>query len=100
MEQVVFLRALPSASAQVAPPLYHNVCRASCRASSPSGRWIFLDLNSSELPNPILASRYLKPVPRQPNPYLILRLRLIEDASGKYFVGQLTSPIVNPCQRI
>ena len=26
-------------------------------------------------------------VPRQPKPYLMLRLRLIEEASAKYFVG-------------
>jgi hypothetical protein len=39
-------------------------------------------------------------VPPFPRPYWILRLRLIEDASVKYFVGQLTSAIVQPRQMI
>src|SRR6185312_1100921 len=49
---------------------------------------------------PILASLNRSAVPRQPNPYLMLRRKLIEEASGKYLVGQLTSAMVNPCQRI
>src|SRR5436190_14615704 len=56
--------------------------------------------NSLDLSNPILARRNLKPVARQPNPYLMLRRRLIEEASAKYLVGQLTSAIVNPYQKI
>jgi ribulose-phosphate 3-epimerase len=42
----------------------------------------------------ILARRKAKDVWRQPKPYLILRLRLMDDASAKYFVGQLTSATV------
>jgi hypothetical protein len=45
-------------------------------------------------------SRNRIPVARQPKPYVTLRRKLIEEASAKYFVGQLTSPMVNPCQTI
>jgi hypothetical protein len=32
-------------------------------------------------------------VPKTPNPYLVLLEKLIEDASSKYFVGQVISAI-------
>src|SRR5882757_5494189 len=56
--------------------------------------------NSSDLNSPILASRNFRPTPRQPKPYFTLRWKLMEEASLKYFVGQLTSPMVKPCQKI
>jgi len=37
------------------------------------------------------ARQKVRPVPRQPKPYFMLRLKLIEEASAKYLVGQLTS---------
>ena len=58
------------------------------------------ELNSSDFRQPIFASRNFIPTDRQPKPYFTLRLKLIEDASSKYFVGQLTSPIVKPCHKI
>lgn len=42
----------------------------------------------------IFARRNVKAVIKHPKPYLMLRNRLIDDASVKYFVGQLTSAIV------
>jgi hypothetical protein len=57
-------------------------------------------LNSAGRPNPIFASRNFSPTFRQPKPYFTLRRKLMLEASLKYFVGQLTSPIVNPCQKI
>src|SRR4051812_11454839 len=56
--------------------------------------------NNSERQMPHFAKRNFKPVDRQPKPYFTLRRKLIDDASLKYLVGQLTSPIVNPCHRI
>ena len=56
--------------------------------------------NSFERSILIFASRNFNPVQRQPEPYLTLRRKLIEDASGKYFVGQLISAIVQPSQRV
>src|SRR5271169_1291809 len=56
--------------------------------------------NNFGLARPILASRYCMPTFRQPKPYFTLRRKLIEDASLKYLVGQLTSPIVKPCHKI
>lgn len=41
-----------------------------------------------------LASRNFKAVQRHPKPYLMLCQKLIEEASEKYLVGQLTSAIV------
>jgi hypothetical protein len=35
-------------------------------------------------------------VDKQPNPYFMLLKRLIDEASAKYFVGQLTSAMVYP----
>jgi hypothetical protein len=40
------------------------------------------------------AKRNFAAVPRQPNPYFTLRRKLIDEASLKYFVGQLISAIV------
>jgi len=57
------------------------------------------ELNNCERSNPIFASRNFNPTARQPKPYFKLRLKLIDDASAKYFVGQLTSPIVKPCHK-
>jgi hypothetical protein len=42
---------------------------------------------------PILCIRNFKDVLSTPSPYFTLRLKLIEDASAKYFVGQEISPI-------
>src|ERR1039457_2060766 len=56
--------------------------------------------NNLQPSSPILAKRKRNPVHKQPKPYRMLRRRLMEDASAKYFVGQLTSAMVNPCQRI
>jgi len=42
----------------------------------------------------IRASRKCIAVLRQPKPYSTLRRKFIEEASGKYLVGQLTSAIV------
>lgn len=50
--------------------------------------------NNFDLINPIFASRNIDPVERQPKPYLMLRRKLMDEASGKYLVGQLTSPMV------
>jgi hypothetical protein len=36
-----------------------------------------------------------KDVPKTPKPYFTLRLKLMEEASVKYFVGQLTSASAN-----
>jgi hypothetical protein len=53
----------------------------------------YLTFGNNADDNPIFANRYLPLVARQPKPYLTERWKLIEDASGKYFVGQETSPI-------
>jgi len=39
----------------------------------------------------ILASRYKDAVIKHPKPYFMLRNKFIDEASAKYFVGQLTS---------
>ena len=49
---------------------------------------------------PSFASRKTIAVETQPSPYRTLRRKLIDEASSKYFVGQLTSAIVYPSQRI
>src|ERR1019366_2462590 len=59
-----------------------------------------VELNSSDRSHPIFARRNFNPMARQPKPYRSEERRLIEDASGKYFVGQLTSAMVKPCQKI
>ena len=56
--------------------------------------------NNLGFASPHLARRNWDPTFKQPKPYLQLRRKLMEDASLKYFVGQLTSPIVNPCHKI
>ena len=42
----------------------------------------------------IFAKRNVRPVDKQPIPYLMLRAKLMDDASAKYLVGQLTSATV------
>ena len=44
----------------------------------------------------LLAMTYFATVPSTPNPYRTLLLKLMEDASLKYLVGQLSSPILKP----
>jgi len=44
----------------------------------------------------ILDKRNVMAVSRHPNPYLTLREKLMDDASSKYLVGQLTSAIIKP----
>ncbi len=43
---------------------------------------------------PIRLATKLKVVASTPNPYCTLRLKLIEEASSKYFVGQEISPML------
>jgi hypothetical protein len=50
--------------------------------------------NKLEVITLILPKRNARAVHRHPKPYLTLRTRLIDEASGKYFVGQLTSATV------
>ena len=45
---------------------------------------------------PVLCATKLTVVASTPSPYFTLRLKLIEDASSKYFVGQEISPILKP----
>ena len=45
---------------------------------------------------PVLWTTKLNVVASTPMPYFTLRLKLMEDASSKYFVGQEISPIPNP----
>jgi len=44
----------------------------------------------------IFANRNNKAVIKHPKPYFMLRNMLIDEASGKYFVGQLTSAMAGP----
>mgnify|MGYP003348383122 CR=1 FL=1 len=48
----------------------------------------------------ILFSQYLTETPSTPKPYLILLDKLIEEASEKYFVGQVISAISKPFSKI
>jgi hypothetical protein len=50
--------------------------------------------NNSETYIPIFARRKVRAVAKHPIPYFILREKLMDDASGKYLVGQLTSATV------
>src|SRR5258708_2229171 len=50
--------------------------------------------NSFDLIMPIFARRNVRATDRQPRPYLTLRRKLMDEASGKYLVGQLTSAMV------
>src|SRR5438309_7001319 len=62
--------------------------------STPTGLWPRYPADAAEnntLFHPNFARRNLSPVERHPNPYRMLRRKLMDDASGKYFVGQLTS---------
>ncbi len=46
--------------------------------------------------SPIRCNQWQKETRNTPNPYFILRLKLMLEASSKYFVGQVTSPMSNP----
>ena len=46
--------------------------------------------------NPHLQNRYTNETFNTPNPYIALRLKLIDEASSKYLVGQVTSAISKP----
>lgn len=50
----------------------------------------------SERTIPVFWRRNLNEVARTPRPYFTLLVKLMEDASSKYLVGQLISPIRNP----
>src|SRR5438093_5932337 len=67
---------------------------------SKEGAPYFFGGKSLHRTKPIFAKRNFSAVFRQPKPYLTLRQKLIDDASEKYRVGQLTSPIPCPNQRI
>jgi hypothetical protein len=54
------------------------------------------DLKIGNLTTPDLASTYFIDTPSTPNPYLTLCLKFVDEASAKYLVGQLISPILNP----
>ncbi len=49
--------------------------------------------NNRDFINPHLHKRYLTATSSTPKPYLVLRRKLIDEASLKYFVGQVISPI-------
>jgi hypothetical protein len=53
-------------------------------------------LNVLKRPIPHLLNRNWTAVITHPNPYLKLREKLMDDASGKYFAGQVISPTRNP----
>jgi hypothetical protein len=55
--------------------------------------WLYFE-NNLELMISIFASRNDRAVIKHPKPYVMLLNKLIDEASGKYFVGQLTSAIV------
>src|SRR4029077_13684138 len=55
-----------------------------------------LSCRNRKCPSPLFCSRYCSVTPTTPSPYRSARRKLIEDASGKYFVGQETSPIRYP----
>src|SRR6185369_7248280 len=59
-----------------------------------------LYLNMAGESKPIFAILNWSAVPSTPKPYFTLLLKLIEDASGKYLVGQLTSPILKSAHTI
>jgi hypothetical protein len=46
--------------------------------------------------SPDFCRRYFMAVAKTPNPYAVLLEKLMEEASSKYLVGQLISPIRNP----
>jgi hypothetical protein len=52
--------------------------------------------NNVGLATPVFRRRNLADVARTPIPYWTLRVKLIDEASSKYRVGQLISPIRNP----
>ncbi len=56
----------------------------------------FFLAKSSQDQIPSLCKRYRSATPKHPKPYTAELRRLMELASGKYLVGQLTSPITYP----
>ena len=61
--------------------------------------YLGLGNNGDEI-NFIFANRKVKAVNKQPKPYFMLRKRFMDEASEKYFVGQLISATVYPNQMI
>jgi len=58
--------------------------------------YLLISENNFEVIIFIFERRNIKAVLRHPKPYLILLYKLMDEASAKYFVGQLTSAIVYP----
>ena len=58
------------------------------------------DFLKSFIGNPIFAKRYAILVVNTSSPYLHERIKFIDEASGKYFVGQEISPILNPLNKM
>ena len=56
-------------------------------------RSLFLRLYKLKFPKPIRCAKWHSDTRSTPNPYFMLRLKLMEEASSKYFVGQVTSAI-------
>jgi hypothetical protein len=46
------------------------------------------------------ARRYFMAVSKHPKPYFMLRNKFMDEASAKYFVGQLTSATLYPNHKI
>jgi hypothetical protein len=61
-----------------------------------SGSFFPVALKMLKFPAPHFWSLNFTDVARTPNPYLTLLLKLIDEASSKYLVGQLISPILKP----
>lgn len=57
---------------------------------------VFFGQNKSDFIKPQRHNRYFIETPSTPNPYMVLRFKLMEDASSKYLVGQVISPISKP----
>src|SRR5260370_42513896 len=80
-------------------------CQSSASVGTPSvttarayaaSRRSCLSCRKRKFPSPLFCSKYCSVTPTPPNPYFTERRKLIDDASGKYFVGQETSPIRYP----
>ena len=50
--------------------------------------------------NPIFPKKYDNETDMTPNPYFMLRPKLMDEASSKYLVGQVISAISYPAQNI
>src|ERR1700686_542182 len=55
-----------------------------------------LFLRKRNFPSPFFCKRYCSVTPTTPTPYRTARRKPMDDASGKYFVGQEISPIRYP----